>query len=299
MKRIVFFSMVLCILLAMAACSDATENEETELTEAIETQEATEPAETTVTTEETQQPTVSNGELVTVFQGECPYEEQYEIWDISTEVFSQEILEQIGADGFTGTDAEIAQQIFDWQVNNMEYAGAENTYIDAGYPHRWNEILPGIYPASKRIERVTDDGKIYGICFDYAEIYCAIARAYGLECRVTVYTFEAFEEMYGCLPLAVVESELNRGMGRDEYEQLNVLLEENGIDLTYDQVYRAVSGISLLEGHVQGDHGRAEVYLDGEWVSMDVGHFLRPPANPEEDEAKQFTVKNWDGIYNP
>ena len=105
--------------------------------------------------------------------------------------------------------------------------------------------------------------------------------------------------MYGCLPLAVVESELNRGMGRDEYEQLNVLLAENGIDLTYDQVYRAVSGISLLEGHVQGDHGRVEVYLDGEWVSMDVGHFLHPPANPEEDEAKQFTVKNWDGIYNP
>ncbi|MEX1376441.1 MAG: transglutaminase domain-containing protein [Eubacteriales bacterium] len=290
-----FLLITLCIILVLAGCNQPSMPDETAASAPTDTSATTKAAD--MATPEPKETTA--GSLQTVFQGDCPYEEQYEIWDISTEVFSQDILEELGANGMTGTDAEIAQQIFDWQLNNMDYAGPDSQYSDIGYGARWNEMIPGIYPASKRIEHKNEQGKIYGICFDYSAIYCAIAQAYGLECRTTIYTYDAFESIYGCLPLEVVESELNRGMGREEYEKLNVVLQENGINLTYDQVYRAVSGISLIDGHVQGSHSRAEVYLDGEWVPMDVVHFINRPANPEDDDAKNYTVANWDGIYNP
>jgi len=297
-KRIIFFSMILVVLFALGGCNKTTEPENIATDNS---KVATEEPETTdEIVEMTAEPTqVLDEKKETVFQGECPYEEQYEIWDTSTEVFSEEILEELGINGLTGTDAEIANQIFEWQINNMEYADASGSHTDAGFGARWNSMIPGIYPPSKIIENKNEKGQVYGICFDYSAVYCAIAKAYGLECRVTVFTFEAFEKIYGCLPLQVVESELNRGMGRDEYELLNEILKENGIELTYDQVYRAISGISLIDGHVQGPHSRAEVYLDGEWVAMDAVHASYPPENPEDDMQENYTVANWDGAYNP
>lgn len=243
-------------------------------------------------------PPATNDELVTVFKGDSPYEEQFEIWDITTEVFSQETLKSLGADGFTGTDAEIAQQIVDWQTANMDYAGPDKNYDDAGYTSRWNFMIPGIFPASKRIEQVNSVGKIYGICYDYAYIYVAIANAYGLETRVTTLTLEKHKELFGELPPGPDDETTFRGLSRDEYELLKVHLDENDIDLNYDQIHRAIQGISTLEGHKQGIHSRAEVKIDGQWVAMEVKNAIADPS-PEYLDSANYIPQNWDGIYNP
>lgn len=236
----------------------------------------------------------------TVFQGVSPYNEQYEIWDISTEVFSDDILKELGADGFSGTDVEIAQQIYDWQVTHMDFAGPTDSYTDAGYGSRWNFMIPGIYPASKRINNKTSDGKIYGICSDFAYIYTAIANAYDLQVRVTTLPLEKHEELTGSLPVEVQDEESFRGLGREEYDLLNVVLKENNINLTYDQVHRAIQGISTIDGHIQGMHSRVEVFLDGKWIAFDATRAF-PDFSQNEDYRNDdnYVLQNWDGIYNP
>jgi hypothetical protein len=241
---------------------------------------------------------VEDLELKTVFQTEHPYYEQYEIWDISTEVFNEETLAIIGANGFSGSDEEISQQIYDWQTANMEFAGADDSYTDAGYGARWNAIIPGIYPASKRINHLTDDGKIYGICFDFAYIYCAIANSYNLDCRVATYTYETYEENNGVHPWLLDESTF-RGLGRDEYELLKVELDAEDIDLTYDQIHRAIQGYSLIDGQVQGPHGRAEVLINDEWLAFDATIFFNGVPSNVDLIPENYSEQNWDGIYNP
>ncbi len=279
--RSILFLLIICVLSLSVACG--TNNENDPITQEIENEE-------TINTKDTETP----------FQGESPYDEQYEIWDISTEVFSEDILKKLGADGFSGTDAEIAQQIYDWQVTHMDFAGPTDNYTDAGYGSRWNFMIPGIYPASNRINHKTSDGKIYGICSDFAYIYTAIANAYELEVRVTTLPLEKHVELTGSLPLEVQDEETFRGLAREEYDLLNIILKENNINLTYDQVHRAIQGISTIEGHIQGMHSRAEVFLDGKWVAFDAtrafSDFLQ---NDIYNNDENYVLQNWDGIYNP
>ena len=289
MKKIFLLFVVLCMFFAVSACAKDTENESTPSANTSES-----------SSDENKQPSSEGQTSQTVFQGECPYEEQYAIWDITTEVFSDEALKELGADGFSGSDAEIAQQIFDWQKNNMDYAGPTDGYIDAGFGSRWNFMLPGIYPASKRIEHKNEEGKIYGICSDFAYIYVAIANAYGLESRVTTFPLEKHVEIFGELPEGAQDETTYRGLGREEYDLLNIELQENNINLTYDQIHRAIQGISTIEGHVAGMHNRAEVKIDGEWVAYDATRAFNDfPTNVEYDNADNYVPQNWDGIYNP
>lgn len=296
MRKILITVLIIGMVFALVACG--SDIDKLEVVEA-QIQETT-TIEMTEELAETVEKALADNLLETIFKGTCPYKEQYEIWDITTEVFSDDILADLGADGFTGTDKEIAQQIYDWQANNMDYAGPMDNFFDAGFGARWNMVIPGIYPASKRIIHKTDDDKVYGICSDFAYIYIAIANAYGLESRVTTYTFDAYENIYGCLPLMFQDEESNRGMNTEEYDLLNVELKANGIDLTYDQLYRAMQGRSTVEGHIQGPHNRAEVLLDGKWVAFDATKEFSDFSYIEKDHvAENYTKQNWDGIYNP
>ncbi|MBU0974000.1 MAG: hypothetical protein KKC20_25410, partial [Proteobacteria bacterium] len=212
-------------------------------------------------TSENPETNVSDQPAITNENEEFPYdvvyEEQFEIWDPFTEVLSDELLEEIGADGFTGSDEEIALQIFKWQQENMVYVGDPGLQMDVSYQGRWNLFLPGIYPASELIvEHVNKDGKIYAICSDYTLIFSAIANSYGLETRNSAFTKYKFSEVN-----QFVDPETTRGLALEEYDALNEKLTKHGVNLTYDQIDRVAR-----ESYV---HQRPEVKINGEWVSFD------------------------------
>ena len=202
---------------------------------------------------------------------EVVYDEQFAIWDPCTEVLSEDLLKQIGADGFTGSDEEIAQQIFDWQKENMQYISDTGRQMDASYQGRWNMFLPGIYPASELIvEHVNKAGKIYGICSDYALIYCVIANTYGLESRIAFFTKYKFSEVNEW-----VDPETTRGLAPEEYQALNEKLTKYGVNLTYDQIDRVAR-----ESYA---HARPEVKIGGRWVSFD-GASIPPTGDYLNDD---------------
>jgi hypothetical protein len=185
------------------------------------------------------------------------YTEAYVITDPFSEVFDESMLSDLDADGFTGTDREIATQILAWQDNHMIYASNPANFPDVSYPGRWNLFLPGIYKPSEVVEdRIDSSGDIYGICSDYALIYCAIGNSYGLETRASYFTKFTFSEANPW-----VDPETVRGLSTDEYGALKSKMQKSGFSLTYDQIDRVAR-----EGPV---HIRAEVRLDGEWVPFD------------------------------
>jgi hypothetical protein len=274
----------------LASAENPAENADVSATEEVA------PLEEAIATSKTPiQPTTESSST----QNACNYQAQYEIWDTTTEVFSEEKLKELGADNFSGTDAEIAQQIYDWQASNMDYAGPMDNFQDAGFGSRWNSMIPGIYPASERLNHVSSEGKIYGICGDFANIFIAIANAYNLEVRETVLSLDKHVEIFGSLPLEVQNEETYRGLGLEEFNLLNVLLQKNNIDLTYDQVHRAIQGISTNKEHNVGMHSRAEVLLDGVWVAFDATRaFLDLSLEDEYDKDENYVLANWQGIYS-
>ncbi|MCK4817793.1 hypothetical protein KA005_18630, partial [bacterium] len=208
-------------------------------------------------------------------------QEQFEVFDPS-EALSEEEIIQLGADGFSGSDKEIAQAILDWQGQYMQLNTEADQQFDISHPMRWNYFLPGIFPVKEMVkERVLENGKIYGICYDYAAIFSAIANYYGLETRITAHKVYVRES--GDIPWPN-ESEAGTGLLRDEYEALQPKLEKNNLSLSYAQVNRAAKETF--------GHYRAEVNIDGEWVAFD-GAPLRSNA------GLVFQVMDWDDGYDP
>ena len=166
-------------------------------------------------------------------------------------VFSEEDIDYLGIN-FTGSDAEIADSIREWQEENMIYASPDRGYEDAPDPMHWNYFLPGIWSSKDIIYEHTDNGKIYGICHDFAIIYCSIANYYGLECRVMNTKSRPCEQDDG---------DSQSGMLREEYDRNKAKLEANNLDYSYAAVNAVAEGTPT--------HYWAEVYLDGVWVPQD------------------------------
>ncbi len=188
----------------------------------------------------------------------------------------------------SGSDAEIAECIYDWQVNNMIYT---TTNPDKGpfnmpYPIKWQEILPGIYNSKDVIEQqVTKDGKVYGICFDFAVVYCSIARYYGLNCRI-------------------METGLNLnnetrpgGMSRNEYDELVPWMIKAGVNYSYNAVRLTMPNDSEVTGHYW-----AEVKLNEPSDFDDNGWRIVDASNKEYNgrlmtkkliSSSSYNVVNW------
>jgi len=201
---------------------------------------------------------------------------QFEIFN-PYEALSEEDILYLEADGFTGTDQEIADAILAWQGEHMHYIGNPFEQPDISHPMRWNNMLPGIFPVSDMIhERVMEDGHIYGLCWDYAAIFNAIANYYGLEVRVTA------NKVYMSEVDPNIDPSTANGMGPDEYEALRPRLEAAGLDLSYDQIDRAA--------HETWGHYRAEVRINGEWVGYD--------GAPGVSSGLTYEVAPWDEGYD-
>jgi len=194
------------------------------------------------------------------------------------QALSEEEMAALDAADFAGTDLEIAQQILAWQGEHMQYFGNPMEMPGVSHPMRWNYFMPGIFPVSDMIkERVTEDGKIYGLCWDYAAIYVAMAEYYGLECRVTAYK----THMSDLNPIF----QGGAGMSEEEYEAILPRLHAAGLDLDYNHISRSARETWA--------HYRAEVKIDGEWMSFDGA-----PGVSEEYASLQYDLVAWDEGYD-
>ena len=184
----------------------------------------------------------------------------------------------LGAADFSGTDQEIAQLIINWQNANMHYIGDPNQQADISHPMRWNFFLPGIYPVSDMVQdRRMADGKIYGLCWDYASIFVAMAEYYDLECRVTAYK----TLMSDLNPIF----EAGAGMSQDEYEAILPRLSVQGLDIDYDHISQSA--------RETWSHYRAEVKIGEEWVAFDGA-----PGVSAEYAAYSYDLVSWDEGYD-
>lgn len=162
---------------------------------------------------------------------------------------------------------DIADAIFTWQGSHMKLSP---NVQDLSYPMRWNQVIPGIYPAEDLIrnrhfsEESVD--KIYGVCWDFATIFTAIARYHHLDVRISawqVYLSDRvdLQEEYDVPNL---NDGADRGMSPDESEALVARLRLLGYDIPEQLLQEAI-----FETYV---HYRPEVLIDDTWVSYDATH---------------------------
>jgi len=202
---------------------------------------------------------------------------QFAVFNPYEALTSDEIV-QIKADGFSGSDEEIAQAILKWQAENMFYIGDPNQQPDISHPMRWNYMLPGIFPVSEMVqERILENGKIYGLCWDYAAIFNAIANFYELEARVTA------NKVYISDTNPSIDKSTANGMGPEEFEALQPRLIEHDLNLSYDQISRAA--------RETWSHYRAEVKIGDKWLPFD--------GVPDVAEGPEYEVATWDEGYDP
>jgi transglutaminase-like putative cysteine protease len=194
------------------------------------------------------------------------------------EALTADEIVQIKADGFSGSDEEIARAILKWQAENMFYIGDPNQQPDISHPMRWNYMLPGIFPVSEMVqERILENGKIYGLCWDYASIFNAIANYYGLEARVTAH------KVYISDTNPSIDKSTANGMGPEEFQALHPRLIKNDLNLSYDQISRAA--------RETWTHYRAEVKIGDKWLPFD--------GVPGVAEGPEYEVATWDEGYDP
>lgn len=166
--------------------------------------------------------------------------------------------------------SEIADAILAWQGSYMELSPPLQ---DISYPMRWNQVIPGIYPADDLIrdrhfsEESVD--KIYGVCWDFATIFTAIARYHNLDVRITAWQVylsdrEDLQEEY---PVPNLNDGADRGMSPVESESLVARLRLLGYDIPEQLLQEAI-----FETYI---HYRPEVSINDVWQSYDA-------TNPNE-----------------
>ncbi len=186
-------------------------------------------------------------------------------------------IQELGVD-CQGSPDEIARCIKDWQENNMLYC-QELDVEDCSDAIRANYVLPGLFTSQDLIKNKQLDGKVYGICFDYAVIYCSIAEHYGLDCRVVNSISKPSERPGTYVPITT-------GMSEEEYTRWNEQLKTKGIDYDYDV-------LRLIAKETPG-HYWAEVNLDGKWVVLDATRGTVGGSTETEYIASgDFEITDW------
>jgi hypothetical protein len=157
--------------------------------------------------------------------------------------------------------------------------------FDVSYPMRWNNIMPGVYPVSRMIRsRHIQEGettKIYGLCWDYAAIFKAIADHYGLQTRITAYKMYMADDYHETGDL---ETTPNYGMGPAESNALMNRLSEINLSIPEYALNDA-----MVETYV---HYRPEVFMGGAWESYDA----TSPSGAYADHPNYSLVNWYDGL---
>jgi hypothetical protein len=121
------------------------------------------------------------------------------------------------------------------------------------------------------------DGKIYGLCWDYASIFTAMASYYDLDVRVTAYK----------TLLSDLNPQFQKGAGMSEEEYAAILPRLSGHALVID--YNHIS----RSARETWTHYRAEVKIGEQWVAFDGA-----PGVSDEFAAQTYAVASWDEGYD-
>lgn len=191
--------------------------------------------------------------------------------------FSESEIQELGVN-CQGSPEEIAYCIKAWQEENMLYC--QNMDVeDCSDAIRANYVLPGLFTSQDLIKNRRQDGKVYGICSDYAVIYCSIAEYYGLDCRVVNSITKPSERPEANVPVI-------KGMSEEEYLRWNEQLQAKGVDYAYD--------VLRLIARETPEHYWAEVNLEGEWIVLDASN--KSTGGSTETEYIQtgdFEITDW------
>lgn len=217
---------------------------------------------------EQEQPQPNNDDTTITPDNETIYDPQSPVSE-----FTLEDIQALAID-FSGTEMEIAQAIYDWQTEYMNYV-ANGEVADA---MRWNYFLPGIYTTRDMIIgfSIMDNVNIEGLCYQFATLYCSIANYYDLECRVT-----AMQEKPSELD-PTIDKRTTTGLGEDEYRRLEQLLISKGYYYSYETIRSVAQETSA--------HYRAEVKIDGEWIVMDASEYF---VGGEYNDIYEFYEVDW------
>ena len=181
---------------------------------------------------------------------------------------------------FSGSDMEIAQAIYEWQTEYMDY----EAFGEVADAMRWNYFLPGIYTTRDMIKgfSIMDSINIKGLCYQFATIYCSIASYYDIECRVT-----AMREKPSELDPSI-DKRTTTGLGPDEYARLEAFLATKGLYYSYETIRQVAKETSA--------HYRAEINIDGIWQYMDATEYF---VGGEYNNTYEFYEVDWLEGYQP
>ncbi|MFA5303121.1 MAG: transglutaminase domain-containing protein [Candidatus Nanoarchaeia archaeon] len=181
-----------------------------------------------------------------------------------------------------GSDLEIANCIKDWQENNMIYLGlieSSTNYPGAADAIHWNYAIPGIFPTKEVIRQRSEGNKPYGVCYDYATIYCSIADYYGLSCRVANTITKPSQR-----PNSGIE--FTTGLRYEEYERLKIELDKQGLDYDFILMNKVLRETP--------EHYWSEVLIDDEWIVIDGSG---TDSQTQYKDANDWEVTNWTKLY--
>lgn len=178
---------------------------------------------------------------------------------------------------FSGSPKEIAQSIYDWQIEHMVYVA----YGPVSDMMRWNFMLPGIYTTQDMLNRnINAEGKFEGLCYNFATLYCSIAIANGLDCQVT-----QMKEKPSELDPSI-DPKTTTGLGPDEYARLEELLIEKGYSYDYELIRSIAKETSA--------HYRAEVMIDSKWEVYDASSYF---VGDTYNQTYEFYPVDWNEGY--
>ena len=202
-------------------------------------------------------------------------------WQASSPIaqFTDEDIDYLGIQ-CTGDDAEIADCIKEWQEDNILFCvspSGEDITPTCSALIETNEILPGILTSKDVIYNQLYEGKINGLCMDYAATYCSIAEYYGIQCRIVRSNHRYCEEV-NC-----DEEEATPGYDQLSYTFfIKPLLDKHELPFTLESINSVAEDTWA--------HYWAEVLIDDEWEFMDAS--ARDTAN--RYTQNDVVIVDWD-----
>jgi transglutaminase-like putative cysteine protease len=267
-KHFSIMALILVMIMALSACGGAEDPAELSQTEDDAVSESAPSSETSQESEDSSSEDDAEAAVPDVprFNPTSP-----------VAAFNDAEIQELAVD-CQGSPEEIANCIKAWQEDNMLYC--QNMDVeDCSDAIRANYALPGLFTSLDLIKDKKQDGKVYGICFDYAVVYCSIAEYYGLECRVVNSITKPSERPGANVPVTT-------GMAEEEYLRWNEQLKIKGIDYDYD--------VLRLIARETPEHYWAEVNLNGVWVVLDASRkTMGGSTETEYIETDDFEITDW------
>jgi hypothetical protein len=265
MKNIFIVMVIIGLLISSISCSSQPANDSSQDVILDSPQEEVEEVEPVATAKPLPTPT-----------------EEAPAWQASSPIaqFTDEDIEYLGIQ-CTGDDAEIAECIKEWQVDNILYCvspSGDDISPTCSALVETNEMLPGILTSKDVIYNQLYEGRINGLCMDYAATYCSIAEYYGIQCRMLRTNYK-YCEVEDC-----DEEDANPSWDEMTYAFfIKPLLDKNDLPYTLEAINSVAEDTWA--------HYWAEVFIDGEWKFMET---RRPEDTAKLYTQNKFVVIDWE-----